>query len=444
MSILPHSAQWEHSDVVSAVEQHWPAPVATGPVRGSVRVPGSKSVTNRALVLAALATGPSRLRHALRSRDTDLMAAAISAVGADVEQVGDGWRVTPRALRGPAAVDVGLAGTVMRFVPPVATVATGPVSFDGDPRARERPMAELVTALRHLGAEIDDGSRGTLPFTVLGAGSLGGGEVAVDASASSQIVSALLLTGACWERGVTVVHTGDRPVPNAPHLRMTAAMLRARGVSVDDETSGRWSVVPGAVAPRDEVVEPDLSSAAPFLAGAIVTGGEVRVADWPKASSQPGAVLPRLLEAFGASWRQEPDGLVVTGPGTVTGATLDLRDAGELTPVVTAVAALATTPSRITGVGYLRGHETDRLAALARELGALGGKVIEEDDGLRIEPAPLHGGVFRTYADHRLAMAAAVVGLVVPGVFVEDVATTAKTFPGFAETWTAFVGGADS
>lgn len=426
---------------VATTPDVWPAPVASGPVRGAVGVPGSKSVTNRALVLAALADGPGVVRRPLRSRDTDLMAAALQAMGTTVSEADGDWAIAPGRLRGPAAVDVGLAGTVMRFVPAVATIADGAVHFDGDPRARERPIAPLLDALRGLGAEVDDAGRGALPFTVLGRGGLPGGTVSLDASSSSQLVSALLLPAARWERGVAVTHVGDRPVPNAHHLRMTVSMLRDRGVVVDDSAPGRWVVRPGAIAARDEVVEPDLSSAAPFLAAALVTGGEAVVPDWPTASCQPGAVLPDLLEAFGAKCRYDAEALVVTG-ADLRGADLDLRDAGELTPVLAAVAALASSPTTLSGIGYLRGHETDRLAALARELGGLGAKVTELADGLRIEPAPLHGGLFHTYADHRLAMAAAVVGAVVPGVLVEDVATTAKTFPGFAAAWTAYVGGA--
>jgi 3-phosphoshikimate 1-carboxyvinyltransferase len=424
-----------------ATAQAWPAPVAQEPVRGVVTVPASKSVTNRALLLAALADGPSTLGGPLRSRDTELMAAALRAVGAGIVDHGEDWLVTPGSLRGDVDIDVGLAGTVMRFVPPAATLAEGVVRFDGDARARERPMGELLTALRSLGAEIDDGARAALPFAVRGTAGLPGGAVEVDAGASSQIVSALLLSAPRWQDGVRVTHVGDRPVPNAPHLRMTTAMLRRRGVTVDDDTAGRWGVSPGPIAGCSERIEPDLSSAAPFLAAAAVTGGAARVPGWPQHSTQPGVLLPLLLEAFGASTTIEDGTLVVRGGASVHGADLDLRDAGELTPVLAAVAALATSRSRLTGIGYLRGHETDRLAALASELGALGANVVEEDDGLVIEPRPLAGGLFRTYADHRLAMAAAVLGLVVPGLLVEDVETTAKTFPGFAGAWSTYVVG---
>jgi 3-phosphoshikimate 1-carboxyvinyltransferase len=296
-------------------------------------------------------------------------------------------------------------------------------------------MGELLAALRSLGARTSPDDSTTLPVTVTGGGGLPGGEVRVDASASSQIVSALLLAAPRWDKGVRIVHVGERPVPNAPHLAMSVDMLRRRAVVVTDDVPGTWEVQPGGPAARDEVIEPDLSSAAPFLAAAVVTGGEVVVPDWPDNSSQPGAQLPELLTAFGATSRNDGGALVVTGGSRITGADLDLRNAGELTPVLAAIATLADSPSTFTGIGYLRGHETDRLAALARELGGLGAHVREEPDGLRIEPRPMTGGLFRTYADHRLAMAAAVVGLVVPGVLVEDIGTTAKTFPGFEVAW---------
>ena len=426
-------------------EARWSTPHAAAAVRGTVTVPGSKSVTNRALVLAALADAPSRLRRPLRSRDTTLMAGALRAMGTEVLDDGDDWAVEPRDLRGPAEVDVGLAGTVMRFLPPVATLATGEVRFDGDERARERPMRPLIEALAALGADLADAGRARLPFTVVGHGGLGGGEVRVDASASSQIVSALMLAGARWDRGVRCVHVGDRPVPNTPHLRMTAAMLRDRGVAVDDTTPRVWSVEPGHIGGRDVSVEPDLSSAAPFLAAACVTGGEVVVRDWPEASHQPGAVLPDILERFGATCRRDGGDLVVTGGGAVTGADFDLRDGGELTPVVAALAACAKEPSTLTGIDYLRGHETDRIAALARELSSLGARVVELADGLRIVPGPLRAErVFRTYDDHRLVMAGAVLGLVASELVLDDAGTVAKTYPSFVEDWERLVTGGGS
>ncbi|WP_460447624.1 3-phosphoshikimate 1-carboxyvinyltransferase [Angustibacter aerolatus] len=429
----------------------WPAPLADGPVDATVRLPGSKSITNRALLLAALAEGPSRLGAPLRSRDTLLMAEALRELGARIDDEHDltasptdegrgSWLVIPGPLAGDVAVDAGLAGTVMRFLPPAAALAHGPVLFDGDEGMRRRPIGPLLGALRGLGVDVDDEHRGAPPFTVLGRGTVPGGSVTIDASDSSQFVSGLLLSGARYDAGVTVHHDGA-PVPSQPHLDMTVALLRSVGVVVDDGTASTWRVEPGPVRPLDLDVEPDLSNAAPFLAAAAVTGGTVRVPGWPRRTTQPGDVLREVLTAMGADVRLDDDALTVTGGGTVGGVDVDLHDVGELTPVIAALAAVASGPSRLRGIAHLRGHETDRLAALAHELTALGGDVTETADGLSIRPRPLHGGPFGTYRDHRMAMAAAVVGLVVPGVGIEDVDTTAKTLPGFTGRWTAMLAG---
>jgi 3-phosphoshikimate 1-carboxyvinyltransferase len=414
----------------------WAAPTAAGPVHARVELPGSKSLTNRALILAALADGPSTVRRALRSRDTELMAAALSALGARVDTGDEDWRVTPGPLTGGSAVDCGLAGTVMRFVPPVAALAHGDVAFDGDPHARTRPMGEVLNALRGLGASIDDDGRGTLPFVVHGTGSVRGGQVVLDASASSQFISALLLAGARYDDGVDVLHDG-KPVPSLPHLDMTVACLRAHGVAVDDAEPNRWRVLPGPVNATDVAIEPDLSNAAPFLMLALTTGGSVTVPGWPRATTQAGDALRDLLARMGADVTLGEEGLTVTGTGAVHGIDVDLHDLGELTPALAALCALADSPSHLRGIAHIRGHETDRLTALATELTALGSDVTEHPDGLEVRPGHLHGGRFRTYADHRMAHAAVVLGSVVPGVLVEDVSTTAKTFPGFADVWAA-------
>ncbi|QVQ54126.1 3-phosphoshikimate 1-carboxyvinyltransferase [Spiractinospora alimapuensis] len=415
-------------------EHLWPSPTATGPVDATVRLPGSKSMTNRALILAALSERPATVRRPLRSRDTDLMAAALRALGIVITESDGDWWVTPRELRGPALVDVGNAGTVMRFVPPVAALASGDVTFDGDPRARERPVGELFAALRTLGAAIDDDGRGAIPAVVRGTGSIPGGPAAVDASASSQFISALMLSAPRFSRGVEIHHQGP-PVPSQPHLEMTAAMLRAAGVDVDDATPDIWRVAPGPIDAGDITVEPDLSNAAPFLAAALVTGGRVTIADWPQTTTQPGDALRELFTQMGGSVERDASGLTLRGGQEVRGIEVDLRAVGELTPTIAAVAALATTPSRITGVAHLRRHETDRIAALANEINALGGDVRELDDGLVIEPRALRGGVFHSYDDHRMATAGAVIGLRVPDVRVENIATTGKTLPDFPGLW---------
>jgi 3-phosphoshikimate 1-carboxyvinyltransferase len=415
----------------------WPAPVASSPVHATVAVPGSKSVTNRALVLAALARTPTVLHKPLRSRDTDLMVAGLQSLGTHIDADGDDWTVRPGPLTGGTEVDVGNAGTVMRFLPPIAALATGDVLFHGDPRASERPLQPMLEGLTELGASITTDS-GRLPLTVHGRGWLVGGAVHVDASLSSQFVSALLLAGPRYASGVEVLHTGSR-LPSGLHIEMTVEMLRAAGAIVEHAEMYAWRVEPGPLHLGELTVEPDLSNAAAFLAAAVVTGGSVTVPDWPVRTSQAGDALRHLLERFGARCELEPGGLTVTGPGTIAGIDVDLGEVGELTPVIAALCALATKPSTLRGVAHLRHHETDRLAALTKEINALGGEVSELDDGLTITPRPLSGGVFATYDDHRLATAAAVLGLRVPGIEIENVETTAKTLPGFVDMWTGML-----
>ena len=416
----------------------WPAPRALVPVDARVDIPGSKSITNRSLLLAAIADGPSTLTRPLLARDTRLMMAALAALGTDVVEQGDSVTVTPRPLQGPAAVDCGLAGTVMRFVPPVAALAHGPVSFDGDPHARSRPLSEILGALRSLGVSIDPAATG-LPFRLAGTGHVEGGVVTLDASTSSQFVSALMLAGARYEHGVDIRHDG-KPIPSLPHITMTVEMLRARGVEVDDHEPNRWVVLPGPIAATEEEIEPDLSNAAPFLAAAVVAGGTVTVPNWPERTTQAGDELRSILALMGAEVSRTEASLTVAGTGHVTGVDLDLHGVGELTPVIAALAALASSPSRLRGIAHLRGHETDRLTALSAELQRMGCDARATRDGLEIRPRPLTGGVFRTYADHRMAQAAAVLGLAVDGVRIENIATTSKTHPDFVGAWTAMLG----
>jgi 3-phosphoshikimate 1-carboxyvinyltransferase len=417
-------------------------PLARGPVHAELSLPGSKSLTNRALVLAAIADGPSVVRRALRSRDTTLMAGALGALGTSIDTGGADWAVEPAPLRAGAEIDCGLAGTVTRFVPPVAALAAGPVRFDGDPHMRTRPVGGMLDGLRALGVRIE-GDR--LPFVVLGEGRVPGGQVVLDASGSSQFVSALLLAAARFEQGVDVLHDG-KPVPSQPHIDMTVAMLREHGVEVDDSEPNRWRVEPGPVRAVDHTIEPDLSNAGPFLALAATTGGTVTVRDWPRATTQAGDALRDLLARMGCDVEQTDRGLTVTGPGRsgLAGLDADLHDVGELTPVLAALGALAPSPSYLRGIAHIRAHETDRLSALATELRGLGADVTEHDDGLELRPATLHGGLFRSYADHRMAHAAAVVGSVVEGVLVDDVGATGKTFPDFDGVWARLVEGAGS
>ncbi len=418
----------------------WAAPHAQRPVRATVKVPGSKSQTNRALVLSALAAangGVSTISGALRSRDTELMIGALDALGLQVD--GSAAELTVSGKIAPAAdtrIDCGLAGTVLRFVPPLAALGAVPgvqVTFDGDEQARVRPIAPLLDALRGLGVDVDgDG----LPFQVRGGGSVTGGAVRIDASASSQFVSGLLLSAASFTEGLIVQHTGPT-LPSAPHIAMTVAMLRQAGVDVDDATPHRWQVRPGVVAARHWDVEPDLSNAVPFIAAAVVSAGTVRITDWPAASIQPAHAILSILRQLNSVVTQSDSYLEVQGPQSYAGFDVDLRDVGELTPAVTVLAALATagSVSKLTGIAHLRGHETDRLAALCTEINRIGGDCRETSDGLEITATPLRSGTWRSYADHRMAMAGAIVGLRIAGVEVDDIATTAKTLPQFPRLW---------
>jgi 3-phosphoshikimate 1-carboxyvinyltransferase len=419
---------------------HWIAPRPTSPLDAIVGLPGSKSLTNRALVLAALADGRSVVRRPLRSRDTELMADALRVLGVPVADDGEDWVVD--GVAGPlsptgSAIDVGNAGTVTRFLPAVAALGTGSVTFDGDPRVRERPLSPLLRALASLGVSLS--SVEGLPTTVHGRGSVPGGAITVDASQSSQLISGLLLAGARFEEGVAVQHVGDR-LPSVPHLEMTVDALRVAGAHVDDSVPGVWRVSPGPLLARDAVVEPDLSTAAAYLAAPLVTGGSVTVEGWPAHTRQPGSVLPDLLEQMGGVVTRTSTSVTVSAGAGLVGIDADLGDAPELTMVLTALAALAASPSRFRGVAHIRLQETDRLKALATELNSLGGDVTETDDGLVVVPRPLRPGLLSSYDDHRVAMAWAVLGLGVSGIEVDDIATTRKTVPDFVGSWTSMLG----
>ncbi|MFJ4229063.1 3-phosphoshikimate 1-carboxyvinyltransferase [Paenarthrobacter nicotinovorans] len=423
----------------------WPAPYAKGPVNATVTVPGSKSLTNRFLVLAALADGPSRLRAPLHSRDSALMIQALRQLGATVTEVsGDGdygpdLEITPQdptAFSAETAIDCGLAGTVMRFVPPLAALRSGATIFDGDPHARNRPMGTIIEALIALGVPVAaEGGRtpSALPFKVEGTGEVRGGHLVIDASASSQFVSALLLVGARFTEGLHLEHVG-KPVPSLDHITMTVEVLRSVGVTVDDSVPNHWRVSPGTIRAFDQRIEQDLSNAGPFLAAALATGGTVRVPNWPAGTTQVGDMWRTILAAMGATVSLHEGTLTVTGGASIHGA--DFDETSELAPTVAALCALADGPSRLTGIAHLRGHETDRLAALVAEINRLGGDAEETADGLVIRPAALHGGVVHSYADHRMATAGAILGLAVEGVEVEDIATTSKTMPEFPDMWT--------
>lgn len=429
-------------------------------LNATITIPGSKSVTNRALILAALAKTPSRLLRPLQSRDTELMVAGLRALGIGISQseetfrseesgsseICEVWEINPAPLFGPAAIDVGNAGTVMRFMLPVAALATGLIHFDGDSRSYERPVGPLVKALEDLGVTIDHKSRYTLPLLINGAGRITGGEVEVDASKSSQFLSALLLAGASMELGITVTNIGEQ-LPSQPHIEMTIAMLRDFGAKVDIAENS-WQVHPGGLIGRELVIEPDLSNAAPFMAAPIICGGSVTIRDWPKLTTQPGDRLREIFSAMGGKIEFTSSGLKISGTGEISGIDIDLHGEGELTPAIAALAALASSPSHLRGIGHLRLHETDRLAALAREINALGGDVIESEDSLQINPSklaiPSETHIFQTYDDHRMATAGAIIGLAHEGIVVENIETTRKTIPDFPGLWSAMLGTVDA
>lgn len=423
----------------------WPAPFrGSSPVDAIVTIPGSKSVTNRALILAAQASSQSIIRKPLISRDSELMSAGLTAMGIGIESKsdadGDYWVVTPASLLGPAKIDVGNAGTVMRFLPPLAALADGDISFDGDPRSYERPLGPVIKALEDLGIEIDHGGRYSLPMVMKSHGSIPGGSLTIDASASSQFLSALLLVGPSMDNGITVTHSGGT-LPSTPHIEMTVQMLRDFGATVIvDSVKQSWRVEPGTLHGVDLVIEPDLSNAAPFISLAMVCGGSITISDWPRNTTQPGDQLRDIFTAMGSTVEFTDAGLRVTGGTSIHGIDIDLHDVGELTPSIAALAALADSPSHLRGIGHLRLHETDRLAALTREINSLGGNVVEEESALHITPAPLRAGTFHTYDDHRLATAGAVIGLVVEGVQVENIATTRKTLTDFPGLWKSLLG----
>ena len=419
----------------------WSAPFrASKPISGAINIPGSKSVTNRALVLSALASSPSTLRRGLRSRDTDLMIKALSSLGVKIEIEEDLWKITPAPLMGPAGIDVGNAGTVMRFLPPLAALAKGLISFDGDPRSHQRPLGPVIKALESLGVSIEHQGRYSLPLVINGGGYINGGEVEIDASASSQFLSSLLLVAPLMKQGLKIKNVGKN-LPSKPHIEMTIAMLAQYGAVVDTSIANQWSVVPTKLSGVDLVIEPDLSNAAVFMAAPILCGGEVIIKDWPRKTTQPGDQLRHIFSEMGGVIDFVDQGLRVRSSGHIRGIDIDLGDVGELTPVIAALASLADSPSYLRGIGHLRLHETDRLSALKNELTALGAEVLEEESALRINPKPMKAGVFHTYEDHRLATAGALIGLAVQGVEVENIETTRKTITDFPALWSQLLNG---
>ena len=429
---------------------NWSAPFRGGltsvgePINAKISIPGSKSATNRALILAAIAKTPSRLRKPLSSRDADLMVKGLQSLGCKIDEIkteqGFDYQITPHKLSGPTQIDVGNAGTVMRFLPPIASLATGLVHFDGDARSHERPLEPVIKALEQLGASIEHGNKYRLPLTINGSGEIKGGEVEVDASASSQFISALMLLGPATKNGLTIRNIG-KSLPSMPHIEMTIQMLRQFGATVE-VSENSWTVISGDLLGQDLTIEPDLSNAAPFMAAAMICGGSVEILDWPKSTSQPGDQLRDIFAKMGARIEQSSDGLKISGSGKINGIDIDLHDVGELTPSIAAVAALASSPSTLRGIAHLRLHETDRLAALANEINNLGGDVTEGPGELLIKPTKLVASqIFKSYEDHRMATAGAIIGLAVKDLIVENIETTKKTLPDFPGMWQEMLNG---
>ncbi|KQR38790.1 3-phosphoshikimate 1-carboxyvinyltransferase [Microbacterium sp. Leaf159] len=433
----------------SPVQGVYVAPSTTDAVHATVTIPGSKSLTNRELIIAAIADGPGRLIAPLHSDDSRRMVDALRALGVGIEEVeGDGefgpdLVITPAKLVGGTTVDCGQAGTVMRFIAPLAGLAQHDVHITAHETALHRPMGGLISALRDLGVDIDDEGTWALPFTIRGHGRIRGGRVEIDASASSQFVSGLLLAAPRFDVGLHLVHTGSH-LPSLPHIDMTIEALSRRGIRIERPATGEWLVEAGVPRAKEIAIEPDLSNAAPFLAAALLTGGSVSVPGWPVHSTQPGALLPEILQAMGAHVGRHSGTLTVKAGSEIHGLDMDLSAASELTPTLVGLAAFASSPTTIRGIGHIRLHETDRIAALIGNIRALGGEAEELSDGLRIVPRPLHGGGWAAHHDHRMATTGALIGLRVPGVEIDDIGTTSKTLPEFTLLWERMLRGASA
>lgn len=361
---------------------------------------------------------------------------AIRELGSEVSVNSGFIEITPAALNRNATIHCGLAGTVMRFVPLMAALNKGEITFEADSEAKARPLNGVFDALDQLGVEYNKGSE-SFPFTVMGRGEVDATEVTLNASKSSQFVSALLLVAARFERGLLITHQGES-LPSIPHIEMTVKCLEDRGVTVQRQSETSWRVSPGAIEPKEITIEPDLSNAGAFLAAVMVTGGELEISDWPRETTQVGKQYIDLLTQMGASFEFTSGGLKIKSSGEIHGINADLSEAGELTPTIAALAVLADSPSSLSGIAHLRGHETDRLAALSAEINSIGGNCRETTDGLIITPQKLTGGVWRTYHDHRMATTGAIIGLKNP-IEIENIETTAKTMPEFKDMWVELV-----
>jgi 3-phosphoshikimate 1-carboxyvinyltransferase len=408
---------------------------ASRPLDAVVDVPGSKSIANRALVCAALADGDTTLTNVPGGDDTVAMLGCLGALGIAVSAEADEVRLAGSGGRLDAAdvvLDAVLAGTTSRFVTALAALAPGPVTVDGAPPLRRRPMGPLHTALASLGVAVEPGELpGNLPVTVRGPLRTGG-TVALPGDVSSQYLTALMLIGPSLTGGLRLRLT--TPLVSVPYVRLTASVMAEFGVGGVEIGSAEIVVPEGRYAATTLAIEPDASSASYPLAMAAVAGGRVQVRGLHRTSAQGDAVFADLLADMGCTVSDDADGLTVArDPATaLTGIDVDLADVSDLVPTVAAVAVTATTPTRITGVGFIRAKESDRLGDLAAELGALGADVTVEADGLRIAPAgPLRGAALATHHDHRLAMAFGVLGVAVPDVVVAEPGVVSKSWPDF-------------
>lgn len=418
---------------------NWHAPTINGAINSTLEIPGSKSATNRAFVLAALGDKNSIITNPLFARDTNLMLEALEKLGCNVVKKSNSVEISPmKKGHSEISIDVGLAGTVMRFVPPLAALSSGTSHFDGDERARNRPMKTLIESLKKLNVKVIDNHQGKLPFSIISDGQITGGEIEIDASESSQFISALMLVGAKFNNGLTIRHVGQN-LPSLPHIEMTIEMLKEVGVKTNQINATTWRIDNQTINSKNWVVEPDLSNAGPFLAAAMVTKGEIKINDWPLQTTQAGNSWIEILSLMGANIQLNSKQLILKNDSEIKGINYNLNDVGELTPVLVAISLFANSKSEFTGISHLRGHETDRLAALVENITAIGGDAKETEDGLIINPKQLHGGVWKAFDDHRMATAGAVIGLKVKDIYVDDIATTSKTLPNFEEMWNKMV-----
>lgn len=405
-----------------------------GPIDAIVTLPGSKSLTNRALVCAALAEGTSTLTNALHADDTEAMVEGLAALGVGVDA---SWgtrevRVTGTSGRpggAPAIVDARLSGTTSRFLLPVAGLGEGHRRVDAANRMRERPMGEVIGALRALGAEVHDvGAPGHLPVEVVG-GTLAGGEVAVRGDTSSQFLSGLLLAGPCMRTGLVARLVGD--LVSQPYVEMTVAVMAAFGVAVQRPDDRTWVVEPQTYRATDLTIEPDASAASYVFAATAIVGGRASVVGLGSRSLQGDLAFVDVLASMGASIQQAEGATTVRSDGRLRGVDVDLRAISDTAPTFAVAAAFADGPSRATGIGFIRAKESDRIGAVVAELRRLGVGAQEEPDGFTVDPRPLRPATVDTYDDHRMAMAFAVAGLAADGVQIADPACVAKTFPGY-------------